>query len=88
MLQDLNNIENLFEELEILRKRSKLLDDILQKYDPDTLTFEISEKWKTNRVRSDMLPAANPREFMLKKIREVLSYVEQIEFGIAHIEIE
>lgn len=49
-LGELKNVENLFDELDRLRKRSELLENILQFYNPITGDFEVPEKWKSNHL--------------------------------------
>lgn len=82
MLEETTNLNNLLEEIEILKNRSKLLDYILNHYDIKTGTFNIPEKWNTHHVLPEKLPAPNPRAMLKKKMNELLTDSERNRLNI------
>lgn len=74
-----NNLDSFIEEVRELKKRSELLDSLLNYYNAETKTFDIPKEWKSNNIRRDKLPADNPRDFVFDKIEEVLSFNEMEE---------
>lgn len=71
----LNAIDDFVIEINHLRKRSELLDDILKYYNMSTMDFEIPDKWKNiNRISEEArkkMPI-NPRYALFDKIRMLL----------------
>lgn len=77
---ELENIKGLFDEIEYLKKKSKLLDEILDYYDKETMTFIIPDKWKnSHRMLSDdnkrQIPKS-PRHRINDLMVEFLPYSE------------
>jgi hypothetical protein len=77
-LTELETVTNLFSEIEILQKRSKLLEYILESfYKAETGEIIVPEKWKNSpQININMLPAPTPREFLKKKIEQLLTNEE------------
>lgn len=76
---ELTSINGLLEEINYLKKKAMLLDEILSYYDNETMTFDIPEKWKDlNRFSADTLKGIpkSPRHSVNKKISELLPYSE------------
>lgn len=83
MLDELEDINSLLREIEKLKQRSILLEEILRYYNTETMTFDIPKKWKnTHRIRPDKLPAETPRHWMHEKIKKGLSPEELTMLGI------
>ena len=73
ILNDTLQVENFFQEVSILKQRSKLLDILLSHYNHVEGKFEdVPAEWKDRRVRADKLPAANPREFLKSQVEKHL----------------
>ena len=76
---ELTSIDGLFEEINYLKKKADLADEMLKFYDKETMTFIIPEKWKElNRIATDKLRQIpkSPRHSLNKKISELLPYSE------------
>lgn len=78
-LKQLESIGNLLEEISILQRRSKLLEEILIYYNADTMTFDVPQKYKRSRAMSEemmkKLPES-PRHALRDKIVELMEYGE------------
>lgn len=76
---ELTSINGLFEEINYLKKKAELLDEILKYYDRESMTFDIPEKWNNlNRIASDKLRQMpkSPRHAVNKRINELIPYSE------------
>lgn len=76
---ELTSIDGLFEEINYLKKKADLADEMLKFYDKETMTFVIPEKWKDlNRTTKDKLREIpkSPRHALNKKISELLECPE------------
>ncbi|MBD3196346.1 MAG: hypothetical protein GF317_14905 [Candidatus Lokiarchaeota archaeon] len=51
-------------------------------YNSETMTFDIPEKWKSNNIRKDRLPAESPRHLLVKKMKDLLSSEEYFSLEI------
>jgi len=72
MLDNLDNLNGVVKEIDILQKRSELLEEILRKYDYAHMTFDIPEKWNS-KILPAKLSAESPRHLLRDKIRDTLS---------------
>ncbi len=73
MLDELNKLDEVLSEIQVLKKRSELLEEIMRYYNIKTMTFDIPAKWKGGNVRPDTLPAESPRHLLKNKIHDALS---------------
>lgn len=84
-LGELNNIENLFDELSRLRKRSDLLGKILNFYNPMTGDFDVPEKWKSSHLTDEKLKKQpylkTPRTNLKHEIEKALTYEENCDLN-------
>jgi hypothetical protein len=77
---ELENITGFISEIDYLKKKSKLLDEILDYYDKETMTFIIPDKWEnSHRLLSDekkrQIPKS-PRHRINVLMGELLPYSE------------
>ena len=70
-------LDGVLKEIQTLKKRSELLDEILNYYNEETMTFEIPNKWKHNTMKKNNSPAESPRHLIYNKINETLSEEEK-----------
>ena len=75
ILNDLNNIESFLKELQILKKRSDLLDFLLNFYDANTKSFIIKDKWAKN-INVGAIQHKTPKDLVFHKIQKTLDYDE------------
>ena len=76
---ELKTIQKFLDEIYYLRKRSELLECILDYYDTETMTFIIPDEYKnTNLIIKDKLKQVpkSPRHGINKCIYELLPYSE------------
>jgi hypothetical protein len=73
MLNELKTIQKFVGQIEILNKRSMLLERVLNCYNKKTMTFDIPATWKDIRIRKDKLSAKSPIHFINDQIREPLT---------------
>ena len=72
-------IDDLCSEINYLKKKAELADEMLKYYDKETMNFNIPEKWKNlNRMNADQLDRMpkSPRHALNEKISELLPYSE------------
>ena len=81
ILDETKKLNMFLSDIVTLRKRSKLLESILAYYNPETLTFEVPEKW-TRKMSPYKFLVKTPRHFLYDKIREELSSDELASIGI------
>ena len=83
MLEELKKVDNFLAQIERLKQRSNLLEEIMSYYNNETMTFDIPEKWKNaNRISPDKLPAESPRHLLNNRIKEKLTTDELYGFQI------
>jgi hypothetical protein len=76
---ELKTIQKFLDEIDYLKKRSKLLEHILHYYDTETMTFIIPDEYKnTYLIINDKLKQIpkSPRHRINKCIYELLPYSE------------
>lgn len=67
----MDNVSQIIEELSSLKKKEKLLKELLKNYDIDSKQFDIKEKWtNSSNIRKDKLPAKTPKDKLAKDIAE------------------
>ena len=81
MFENLEHLDKLTEEINSLKRRSKLLEIILSHYDYEKMEFNVPDKWK-GRIRHDKLPAESPKHHLDNQIRDILTYEELSSVGI------
>lgn len=63
--------------VKLLKKRSDLLGKLMEYYNNETRTFDIPKKWKSNRIRTDKMPAPTPRDWIHEMLDQVLTDEEK-----------
>lgn len=82
MLDDLKKLDKVLEDIDRLKRRSELLEFILSKYNTHLKEFDFPKEWPNKRILPEHIPAENPRAHLEQKIREALTYDEQMSLGL------
>jgi hypothetical protein len=80
---NLETIEDLLAEIDYLKKKAALVDELLKYYDKELMCFNVPENWKgLNRLGLETLKQTpkTPKHFLNKKIKELLPYSESLPF--------
>ena len=79
MKLELTTIDDLLAEINYLKKKAQLADEMLKFYDKETMNFNVPEKWKhltmIDKLQLAKIPKS-PRHALNKKISELLPYSE------------
>ena len=73
------HIDNLTNEIQRLKNKAELLDEILRYYDRDTMNIDVPVKWKNAHRLADEA-AASPRHHLALRMQKLLPKDEADEF--------
>ena len=80
---ELTAIQQLTDEIQYLKKKAELLDEILRYYDRDTMNIDVPVKWKNAHRLADEAKkktAASPRHHLALRIQRLLPPDEASEY--------
>jgi hypothetical protein len=81
-------IDNLTTEIQYLKNKAELLDEILRYYDRDTMNINVPAKWKNSRflsVEAAQKVPASPRHHLALRIQKLLPPDEANDFYNEHM---
>jgi len=76
---ELKAITSLLEEIDYLKKKAKLFDEIMNYYDKEEMTINIPSKWNNERLLPKTM-SKSPRHHLNKKIEDNLPYSESDQY--------